>query len=161
MTKLGGMMNKIEENLRLLSIFNYVLAGIIALFSCIPVVHIILGFVFILAPEKMCEGGSCNDLPPQLFGWIFVGIGAFVILVGWAFAVLVFLNGRFLASRTHLKFCIAVSAASCLFMPFGTVLGVFTLLTITKPEAEALFASTPTRLTRVSIVSLSFRASSF
>jgi hypothetical protein len=132
-------MNRIDENIRLLSIFHYVFAGLLALFSCIPIIHITVGILFLVMPEKMCEG-DCTDEPTQLIGWIFIGVGTFVMLIGWTFAILVAIAGRFLARRVHLKYCIAVAAASCLFMPFGTVLGVFTLINLTKKEVEVLFA---------------------
>lgn len=32
-----------------------------------------------------------------------------------------------------------VAGLECMFVPFGTVLGVFTLLVVTKDEAKALF----------------------
>jgi hypothetical protein len=34
---------KQEEQLRLLSIFHYVVAGLSALFACIPIIHLALG----------------------------------------------------------------------------------------------------------------------
>jgi hypothetical protein len=134
-------MNRIEDNIRLLSIFHYVFAGLVALIACIPLIHITMGVIFLVMPEKFCESGpDCAEQPAQIIGWIFLGVGTFALLIGWTFAVLVAMAGRFLARRVHLKYCIAVAAASCLFMPFGTVLGVFTLIVLTKKEAEALFA---------------------
>ena len=134
-------MNKIDENIKLLSIFHYVFAGLVALFACIPLIHITMGIIFLLMPEKFCESGpDCTEQPTQVIGLIFIGVGTFALLVGWTFAVVVAMAGRFLARHVHLKYCIAVAAASCLFMPFGTVLGVFTLINLTKKEVEVLFA---------------------
>ena len=62
-------MNRIEENVRLLSIFYYVLAGLIAFFACIPIIHITIGILFLVMPEKMCEG-ECTEQPAQIIGWI-------------------------------------------------------------------------------------------
>lgn len=132
-------MNRIEENIKLLSIFYYVLAGVIALFASIPIIHIVLGIIFLVMPEKMCEG-DCTEEPNQIIGWVLIGIGSFVMLIGWTFAILAAIAGRFLSRRVHHKFCIAIAAASCLFMPLGTILGVFSLIVLTKKEAEALFA---------------------
>ena len=36
--------------------------------------------------------------------------------------------------------CLVVGALECMMMPFGTVLGVFTLIALTKPSVKALFA---------------------
>jgi hypothetical protein len=35
-----------------------------------------------------------------------------------------------------------MAAVSCAFFPFGTVLGVLTILTLSRPEARALFPAT-------------------
>jgi len=132
-------MNKIEENIRLLAVFHYVFAALVAVVSLIPVIHIALGVVMLAAPQAMC-GENCKELPPEFLGWIFLGVGAFAMIFGLSFAAMVVLAGRYLSRRIHHTFCIAVAAVSCLFMPFGTVLGIFTLVTIMKPEAEALFS---------------------
>jgi hypothetical protein len=132
-------MNHIDENLKLLSIFHYVVAGIIGLFACIPIIHIVLGILMVLKPDMMC-GENCTEPPPAFVGWLFIGIGAMVMLGGYTLAIMVAVAGRFLTRRKHYTFCMAVAAAMCLFMPFGTVLGVFTLITITKADVKALFA---------------------
>jgi hypothetical protein len=47
--------------------------------------------------------------------------------------------GRFLRRRTHRTFCLAVAAVSCLFTPFGTVLGVFTLIVLSREGVRQAF----------------------
>jgi hypothetical protein len=66
-----------EEHLRLLSIFHYVVGGIAALFSFFPAIYLVLGLVFILAPQQM---GSTQNAPPEFVGWIFVAMGSVAIL---------------------------------------------------------------------------------
>lgn len=132
-------MNRVDENLRLLSIFHYVVAGIVGIFSCLPIIHIVLGMLMLIKPDMMC-GEDCTEAPPAFVGWLFIGIGAMVMLGGFTLAIMTALAGRFLARHRHYTFCMAVAAALCLFMPFGTLLGVFTLITITKSDVKALFA---------------------
>jgi len=36
-------MNQDEEHPRLLAIFHYVCAGMVALFACFPIIHLVLG----------------------------------------------------------------------------------------------------------------------
>jgi hypothetical protein len=43
-------MNKDLEHLRLLSIFHYVVGGILALFACFPIIHLIMGIMFLTMP---------------------------------------------------------------------------------------------------------------
>ena len=131
-------MDQDQEHLRLLSIFHYVVAGMIALFACFPILHLIVGIVFLVAPGAM-SGGNGPGPPPLLFGLLFTVIPAMFILAGWGLAVVVFLGGRNLARRRHYIFCLVAAAISCLFMPFGTVLGVFTIIVLSRPSVKALF----------------------
>ncbi len=126
-----------EDQLRLLSIFHYVVAGFAALFSCLPIFHIVIGLMLVFAPGKL-DGG--NSAPPAIFGWLFACVGAALVLAGWSFAVLVFLAGRFLAKQTRYTFCLAMAGVQCMFVPFGTVLGIFTIIVLMRESVKADFS---------------------
>ena len=130
-------MNEDIEYLRLLSIFHYVVGGIAALFACFPIIYIAVGVLALYAPGSMDAEG---DALPVLFGWIFIVVGGGLILVGWAFAVFTMIAGRYLARQTHYLFCMVMAAIECIFMPFGTVLGVFTIIVLSKPAVKKMFA---------------------
>ncbi|MBN2484166.1 MAG: hypothetical protein JXD21_08220 [Candidatus Omnitrophica bacterium] len=129
--------DKYSDQLRLLSIFHYIFGALTGFMSCIPIIHIVLGIVFVMFPDKMVS--ESGETMPAFFGWIFVIAGALAMAAGWAFSVCAILAGRYLVRRRKHLFCIIVAAISCLFFPLGTVLGVFTLIIITKPEVKALF----------------------
>jgi hypothetical protein len=128
-----------EEHLRLLSIFHYVVAAITALFGCFPIIHVAVGLIFILAPEQFKDdkGGA----PPAWFGWVFVGVGSFIIAMFWTLAICVALAGRFLAARKNYMYCLVMAGIECLFSPFGTVLGVFTIVVLMRDSVKQLFAA--------------------
>lgn len=130
-------MDQDQEHLRLLAIFHYVVAALAALFACFPLIHLVLGLFFILAPSSMA--GSGQPPPPAFLGWIFVIFASCFILAGWAFAACVLYAGRCLANRRRLLFCQVMAGIECMFMPFGTALGVFTLLVLTRPTVKPLF----------------------
>src|SRR5262245_60253701 len=96
--------NQDAEHLRLLSIFYYVSAGLMALFACIPVFHVALGLGMVLFPEKF---GS--NPPPAFIGWMFAIFGMIAILLGWTTAVLDFCVARFLTARKHYLFCLVMA----------------------------------------------------
>jgi hypothetical protein len=125
-----------DEHLRLLSIFYYVKGGISALFACIPIIHVVLGLVFIFAPHVFGHG---NDRPPAFVGLLLVILGSFLILFGWTFAILVLIAGRCLGRRKHYTFCLVVACVEYLSVPFGTVLGVFTILVLNRQSVKELF----------------------
>lgn len=128
-------MNQDLEHLRLLSIFHYVLAAITALVACFPIIHLIVG-ISLLFPYGHSAGG-----PPQFFALMFIIVPAIFILGGWAFAICLFLAGRYLASRTHRLFCLIIAGISCAFTPFGTALGVFTIIVLMRPSVKGQFGS--------------------
>jgi hypothetical protein len=130
-------MNEDREYLKLLSIFHYVVGGLAALFACFPIIYIAVGILAVYAPGTMDSEG---DALPALFGWIFIIVGAGLILLGWAFAVFMIIAGRYLARQVHYLFCMVVAAIECIFMPFGTVLGVFTIIVLAKPSVKKMFA---------------------
>ena len=130
-------MNKEDrEYLRLLSIFHYVVGGLAAFFACFPVVYIAMGILMVYAPGTM---DSEDDAMVALFGWFFIIIGAGLVVLGWAFAVFTIIAGRYLARQVHYLFCMVMAAIECLFMPFGTVLGVFTIIVLAKPSVKKMF----------------------
>ncbi len=124
-----------EEHLKLLSIFHFVLAGITALFACIPILHLIFGIIFLLNPEAFDEGDAAAG---QIFGWMFVLLPAAFIVAGWTLAAFIATAGRYIKSRERRMFCLVVAAIECVFMPFGTILGVLTIIVLLRePVMEA------------------------
>lgn len=129
-------MTQDEQHLKLLSIFHYVVSGMSALFACLPILHVVFGLLFILAPDKIDTKG---EPPPALIGWMFLVFGVVIIAIGWTFAALVLTVGRFLTRRRHYLFCLGMAGVECILMPYGTVLGVFTILVLMRPSVKQLF----------------------
>jgi hypothetical protein len=125
-----------DQNLRILSIFHYVVAGVAAAFSLFPVFHIVLGAMMVLG--KLDDGPSA---PPDIFGWFFIGIGLFLMLTGMTFAACYAFAGRCLSRRKHYMYCLVMAGVGCMFVPFGTVLGVFTIIELQKDTVRRLFTS--------------------
>ena len=128
------------EHLRLLSIFHYVAGGLMAMFACIPILHVVIGIAFMIAPESVNHGRPIPGFPAQLFGLMFVAIGGLIILCGWTLAGLTIYSGRCLAQRKRHLLCMVVAGLNCLWVPLGTVLGVFTILVLSRPTVKPLFS---------------------
>jgi hypothetical protein len=128
-------MTQDEQNLNLLSIFHYVVGGLTALFACIPFIHLAVGIAMLCGKFN----GAKGDPAPRLAGIIFVVVAAVFIFAGWAFATVIFIAGRKLKARKSRTFCIVVAAIECGMMPFGTVLGVFTIILLMKDSVKPLF----------------------
>lgn len=126
-----------QEHLRLLSIFHYVVGGIGALFSFFPLIYLFIGAAILRTPHAFA--GRHGHAPPHFVGWFMIAIGGGVAVVGWLFAGLVIFCGHCLQRRMHYTFCLVVACVECLFAPFGTVLGVFTIIVLARPAVKALF----------------------
>lgn len=133
------MNNEGTKQLDLLSIFHYVVGGVMALFSCMPFLHVFMGLAIVFGKfEGSTE--SSNQIPDAIFGWIFVIMGSIFILLGWAISICIILAGRNLKRRRNRMFCMVVAGIECMFMPFGTVLGVFTLIALNKDSIKENFS---------------------
>jgi hypothetical protein len=128
-------MNQDQEHLKLLSIFHYVVGSISALFAFFPICHLFIGIAIVVGT---LSGRSSSSGALLVFGLMFVVIPALVILIGLTYAISVLLTGRFIARRKHHTFCFVVACISTL-SPFGTVLGVFTIIVLLRPSVKALF----------------------
>ncbi|WP_115513505.1 MULTISPECIES: hypothetical protein [Xanthomonas] len=133
------------QHLKLLSIFHYVLAGITGLFSLFPLIHLFMGLAIVTGHLPM-NGNNGETAPDEMrmFGWIFVVFAAAIIICGLTLAGFMAYAGRCIAQRRRHLLCLVVAGISCSFMPFGTVLGVFTLVTLLRPQVKALFGPVAT-----------------
>lgn len=124
------------QYLKLLSIFHYIVGGLGALFAFFPVMYVVMGILALCIPGSFESEGEAM---PLVIGWFFIIIGAGLMVLGWAFAFCVILAGRYLARQVHYMFCMVIGAIECIFMPFGTVLGVFTIVVLARPSVKKMF----------------------
>jgi len=132
-------MNRDEEHLKLLSIFHYVVGGIAAFFAFFPIIHLVIGIAMLTGGFE--KASADEEFPAFVFGLMFVLMASFIMLCGWALAICLIVAGRQLARRKRYMFCLVMACISCVFMPFGTVLGVFTIIVLMRPSVKELFAA--------------------
>ena len=126
-----------QSHLNTLSVCYYILSGLTALYGCIPIIHLILGIVFVTQAPRMGHGG-----PPVAIGWIFIGVGLMIILFAWTMAAMLFTTARYIKQRRGYTFCFVIACIACLQMPMGTVLGIFTIVVLQRPGVRAQFKPT-------------------
>ncbi|MBK8286169.1 MAG: hypothetical protein IPK97_15540 [Ahniella sp.] len=135
-----GAAPKDLEHLRLLAIFHYVIAGFIAFFSLFPLLHVGMGIAMLSG--VMPSNGAANSGDEAMIGWVFILMGGGFVLFGELVAFLMFRAGRCLKQQKSYTYCLVIAAISCLFMPLGTVLGVFTIIVLVRPSVKTLFGVT-------------------
>jgi hypothetical protein len=133
-------MNQNTEHLQLLTIFHYVVAGLAALLSFFPLLYSVIGSFLLYAAQ---HPGPTNQEPPPVFlGWIFIAVGAVFFLAGLTMAICILIAGQCLSRRKTYSFVLVMAGIECLFVPFGTILGVFTILVLSRESVKALFSTT-------------------
>src|SRR5436189_4505705 len=137
-------MNRDKEHLQLLAIFHYVVAGLAALFSFFPLLYTTVGAIFIFAARHGTAKPG-EDLPPEFLGWIFAVLGSVLFLIGLSMAICILIAGRSLALRKRYSFAFVMACIECLFIPFGTILGVFTIIVLSRESVRALFTAMQTQ----------------
>ena len=131
--------NQDSNQLRLLSIFHFVVAGIAGIFSLFPIIHLLVGIGILTGAF---DEGTNGVQPPPVIGWLFISIALVFITVGLTLATCIAVAGGKLGRRAGYSYCIAVAGIECIFMPFGTVLGVLTIMVLLRPSVKLLFGIT-------------------
>ncbi len=136
-------MDRDTEQLNLLAIFHYVVAGLAALFSFFPLIYTAVGVIFIFAARHGTAKPG-EEFPPEFLGWIFAVLGSVLFVMGIAMAICILIAGRCLSRPRCYSFALVMACVECLFIPFGTILGVFTIIVLLRESVKALFAATQT-----------------
>ena len=129
-------MSQDERNLDLLATFHYVAGGMVLLCGCAPILHVMVGLA--MATGAM-PSDSRGQPPPPFFGWLFVILGITAILSMWTIGIAMAIGGWLLQRRRGYIVCILVAALACMWMPLGTILGVFTLIVLSRASVRELF----------------------
>jgi hypothetical protein len=128
-------MNQDGEHLRLLSVFHYVFGGVTAFFGCFPILYVVIGIA------DLAGQFGHGHRPPgsDAFGWMFVILGGTMVLLAWSLAAAMMRCGWNLAARRAYRSCQIVAVMECVLIPFGTLLGVFTIIVLMRPSVRKAF----------------------
>lgn len=120
-------MNDIEKKLNTISTLYFVLAVL-----CIPASFI--------APAVFFRAASSADPQVRTIMMLAPGGGVVGSLLLTGCVVLV---GHAIRKRRWWTFCFVFSILMCPSFPFGTALGIFSLIILNKPETKVLFLFDP------------------
>jgi len=119
------------EQQRLLSIFHYIVGAMVMLFSLFPVMHLAMGISMLVAPDTWNSGNSADQMP-AFFPIILILFALAIIIIGEMIGILIIHAGRMITQRKKYMFTFVMAAIQCMFTPFGTVLGIFTIIYLQK-----------------------------
>ncbi len=135
------------EHLRLLAIFHYIYGALTMLFSCIFIVHIVIGVLALNDPNFLTPrgpGAPANAQPmPTMVARIFIVMGSAAIVLGWTVGILTIVSGRCIAGRRRRTFSLVMAGINCVSVPLGTTLGVFTFVVLLRDSIRPLYGEPP------------------
>jgi hypothetical protein len=126
-----------EEHLRILSIFHFIVGGFAALFLPLLCLHFVL-FIIVVANASAFPAGNEQPFPREMMYFLI----PFYFTAGLVTAVYAggnLLTGWFLRRKTHRVFSFVVAGLDCLQIPWGTILGVFTIVVLARPSVRRLY----------------------
>ena len=130
-----------SEHLRLLRIGYFISAAQTAVFIPFGLLYVGMGVMMSQLPLGGTSGApSAPGAPsPFLFTWIFGLMGALVSGFALLGAVLKLLTAIRLKERRSRMLCLITAGLSCLEMPYGTALGVFTFIVLGRSSVRQQF----------------------
>ncbi|MEM1180094.1 MAG: hypothetical protein AAGM22_17260 [Acidobacteriota bacterium] len=126
-----------KQYLDILAIGFYILAGLAILFGCIPIIHVVFGAAMALGMVADPSAGA--PLVGAAFGCFFIAIGGLFVASAWAYGYFMIIAGRALKSRSRYVLCTVMAGISCMFAPFGTIVGVFALVLLLDNSVKREF----------------------
>jgi len=125
------------EHLKLLAMFHFILAALGLLGIAFLAFHFAVMRAIFMNPE-MWKNEKSGPPPEILFKMLIWGyaFGAVVILTS---GVLNLISGLFIRKRRHRMFSIIIGGLNCLHVPLGTLLGVFTILILSRDSVRKIY----------------------
>ncbi|TXG79676.1 MAG: hypothetical protein E6R11_02330 [Rhodocyclaceae bacterium] len=129
-----------SEHLRLLAI-GYVFSAIMsALMSLLGLLYAGIGFVMShFFAQATMNATHPEKIPPEALGIIVSVFGGAFFVVLMALALLKFYAASCIRRRKSRLFCQIVAGISCLAIPYGTLLGVFTFVVLGRANVVRWF----------------------
>jgi hypothetical protein len=124
-----------RQHLDTLATFYYILAGLQVFSLALIPLYAVYVYVMVCTNAVIPAGSPF----PSEIGWVIEGVlgVAFVLSIIWG--ICLGLTGRDLRLRRRRTFCFVIACLHCIHVPFGTVLGIFTILVLRRPSVKDLF----------------------
>jgi hypothetical protein len=148
----------VRERLRILMIGFYIRGGMMAVFGFFFLIYVAMfaGISFIpesawSQPSPAANASPTPSLsvtpsahqnsgaPPVIMFRIMAGIFSVVTFLIWVVGGLTAYAGRCIQKRRHQLLIHIMAALNCLFIPYGTLLGIFTFIILGSPAAGREF----------------------
>jgi quinol-cytochrome oxidoreductase complex cytochrome b subunit len=129
------------RHLSTLSILHYVYGAFVCLSGFVALIFIFLGGF--LSSDFIAQQ-SQNEPVPHWLGTFFQTFGVILFVVIEVWGILTILSGSWIAKRKNRTGSLVVAGFSCLNMPLGILLGIFTFVVLLDEEVKRAYEGTST-----------------
>jgi succinate dehydrogenase hydrophobic anchor subunit len=129
-----------KEHLRLLGLAHYVSGGITIVFSSFFIIHLVFMSFMFSNPELFPQNnvGDGGEFPAQAMEVLLFVFGMMIFL-GVLFGISQIVSGRFMRQRKRKLFSFIVAIPNLLFIPYGTILAIATLIVLERDSIKKLY----------------------
>ena len=127
------------EHLKLLAIFHFVFGGLALVGIGFLFVHYFIMHTLFSNPDMWKS--QTQAMPPKAFLDAFIWFYLFMGVLLLTGLVLNVLSGLFLLHKRNRVFSLIIGGLNCLQIPFGTALGVFTIIVLSRDSVRELYSS--------------------
>ena len=128
-----------HEHLRLLALFHYISGGITVAFSLLfGVWLVVMAAMFFFLPAGPHGGDPATPPvhgPPAV---LLLALGC-VFFLGVAYGILEIVSGRLISRRKTRVLSLIVAIPRLVFLPYGLILSIFTLIILERPSVKLLY----------------------
>ncbi|MDJ0574537.1 MAG: hypothetical protein QNJ65_05160 [Xenococcaceae cyanobacterium MO_234.B1] len=135
--------NDDRNYLKILSVFYYIIGGFFAFLALIFGYFFIRKILIIISPESFpIESAKISAIPDyKSYMYISTIISGIYFILGESFAIAIIMSGRFLKVHKKYWFSFIIACILCLIMPVGTLLGILTIIVLSRESVKQLYFS--------------------
>lgn len=126
-----------RDQLLILSVFHYILAAFVVMVSLVP--SIMLFVAMQTADPEQVDSAAGGGAPAASTGAMFA-LASLALVGGVLLASLLVAAARCLVATRRRRLCLTAAILVSFFPPFGTVVGLATLVVLMRPSVQELFA---------------------
>jgi hypothetical protein len=126
------------RQLSTLPVLHYVYGGIL-MFAAV----VIIMFCYATGTLLMSDLITDEDPTAGIAGGFIQGFGIVVGVLMLMWGLLVVLSGRWIAQARHRTGSLVIAALCCLSVPFGTALGIYTIIVLSNDEVLEAYGIRP------------------
>jgi len=130
-----------QDHLTILGIVYYVNAGLTAFFALFGLIYVAMGLAMLGGALPVGKEQSAEEL--QTVGIIVTAVGGGVCGFLFLLALMNYLCGRWLSAGRNRTFCFVCAILTLLSVPYGTLLGIFTIIVLSRDSVIARFRGEP------------------